>query len=134
METGNVDTDTTMDAGVVVVEDEELIRTMIKFNLDKAGYRVSAYSDAESMLSEVDGLSFNLIMLDINLPGMSGEGALKELRSRGIKAPVIMVTAKNDLDTKVNTFDLGADDYIAKPFDMQELLARVKAMIRRSRN
>ena len=134
METDRVNKDTNIDAGVVVVEDEELIRTMIKFNLEKTGYRVSAYPDAESMLAEVNDLSYNLIMLDINLPGMSGADALTELRNRGIRVPVIMVTAKNDLDTKVNTFDLGADDYIAKPFDMQELLARVKAMIRRSRN
>ncbi len=134
METEGIDKNSIEDAGVLVVEDEELIRTMIKFNLDKAGYRVTAYADAESMLEDLENLTFNLIMLDINLPGMSGEGALKELRNRGIKTPVIMVTAKNDLDTKITTFDLGADDYIAKPFDMQELLARVKAMIRRSRN
>jgi two-component system alkaline phosphatase synthesis response regulator PhoP len=117
---------------LLVVEDEELIRTMIKLNLEKAGYSVTAAEDAESMLTVIDSQLYDLILLDIMLPGMSGEQALEEIRQRGMQTPVIMVTAKTDTDTKVNSFDLGADDYIAKPFDMKELLARVKAMIRRS--
>lgn len=117
---------------ILVIEDEELIRTMIKFNLEKAGYHVTAADTAEAMLSELDGNTYHLILLDIMLPGMSGPQGLQEIRKRGIKTPVIMVTAKTDTETKVDTFDLGADDYIAKPFDMKELLARVKAIVRRT--
>ncbi len=124
----------TNSTNLLVVEDEELIRTMIKLNLEKAGYGVTSAVDAETMLTAVDERQYDLILLDIMLPGMSGEEALTVIRNRGIDTPVIMVTAKTDTDTKVNTFDLGADDYIAKPFDMKELLARVKAMIRRSGN
>jgi DNA-binding response OmpR family regulator len=117
---------------ILVCEDEELIRTMITLNLKKEGYGVTSAGDAESMLTVIDDKPYNLILLDINLPGMSGEEALVEIRKRRIQTPVIMVTAKTDTDTMVNSIDLGADDYIAKPFDMKELLARVKAMIRRN--
>jgi DNA-binding response OmpR family regulator len=118
---------------ILVVEDEELIRTMITLNLTKEGYQVTSAVDAESMLSVIHQKPYSLILLDINLPGMSGEAALVEVRKRGIQTPVIMVTAKTDTETMVNSIDLGADDYIAKPFDMKELLARVKAMIRRNK-
>ncbi len=118
---------------VAVVEDEELIRTMIKINLEQEDCRVSSFPDAEEMLDDIADEAYDLIMLDITLPGISGEGALKQLRERGIKTPVIMVTAKTDINTKVNSFDCGADDYIAKPFNMQEVIVRAKALIRRSR-
>lgn len=122
-------------ARVLVVEDEELIRTMIKINLEKEGYDVTCRQDAESMLValEEDRDSFDLVLLDIMLPGMSGEEALAVIRKRHLKTPVVMVTAKNSIETKVNTLGSGADDYIAKPFNMQELLARVSAVIRRTR-
>jgi len=119
---------------LLVVEDEELIRTMIKLNLEKAGYHVTTAETGEKLLEVIHQRHYDLILLDIMMPGISGEEALAEIRKQGIQTPVIMVTAKTDTKTKVNTFDLGADDYIAKPFDMKELLARVKAMIRRSKN
>ncbi|MCP4215603.1 MAG: response regulator transcription factor [bacterium] len=118
---------------VLVVEDEELIRTMIKLNLEKSGYAVTCLQDAESLLQLVREAYYDLILLDVMLPGMSGEKALKKIREMGIKTPVIMATAKNDIDTKADSFEYGADDYIAKPFNMKELLMRVKAVIRRSR-
>jgi two-component system, OmpR family, alkaline phosphatase synthesis response regulator PhoP len=117
---------------ILVVEDEELIRTMMKINLEKAGYEVTLCQDAEQLLLVVEDQYFDLILLDIMLPGISGEEALKQLRDRNIITPVIMVTAKNSIETKVTTFETGADDYISKPFNMKELLARVKAHIRRS--
>lgn len=122
------------DVNILVIEDEELIRTMIKLNLEKAGYNVTAADSAEAMLTALEGNSYHLILLDIMLPGMSGPEGLQEIRKRGVKTPVMMVTAKTDTGTKVDTFDLGADDYIAKPFDMKELLARVKAIVRRTQN
>jgi len=117
---------------ILVVEDEELIRTMMKINLEKAGYDVTLCNNAEHLLEVVADQYFDLILLDIMLPGISGEEALKKLRDRKIITPVIMVTAKNSIETKVTTFETGADDYISKPFNMKELLARVKAHIRRS--
>ena len=118
---------------VLVVEDEELIRTMIKLNLEKAGYAVKCCEDAETMLDVIGEDVYDLILLDIMLPGMQGQTALKKIREQQIKTPVIMVTAKSDIDTKMNTFEWGADDYMAKPFNMNELLMRVKAVIRRCR-
>lgn len=120
-------------AKVMVVEDEELIRTMIKINLQKEGYDVTCRQDAESMLTALEQDPFDLVLLDIMLPGMNGEEALAAIRQRQYKTPVMMVTAKTSIETKVNTLGLGADDYIAKPFNMQELLARVSAIIRRTR-
>jgi len=120
-------------ARVMVVEDEELIRTMIKINLEKAGYDVTCSQDAESMLTALDRDPFDLVLLDIMLPGMSGEEGLAAIRQRQLKTPVIMVTAKHSIETKVSTLGSGADDYIAKPFNMQELLARVSAIIRRTK-
>ncbi len=118
---------------IMVVEDEELIRTMIKINLEKEGYDVTSFQDAESMLAALETGPFDLVLLDIMLPGMSGEEALAAIRQRQLKTPVMMVTAKNSIETRVSTLGLGADDYIAKPFNMQELLARVSAIIRRTK-
>jgi len=117
---------------VAVVEDETLIQTMVRLNLEKNGYQVECFGDAESFLARLDRVSFDIFLLDITLPGLSGEEIVSRVRARGILAPVLMVTAKSDIPTKVSTLGRGADDYLAKPFDMQELLARVMALIRRS--
>ncbi len=119
-------------ARVAVLEDEELIRTMLKLNLEKAGYGVRCFNDAESMLAAVDSDFYDLFLMDVKLPGMPGVEALKRIRLKNIKTPAIMVTSKNDIETKSDSFQYGADDYISKPFNMKELLMRVKAVIRRS--
>ncbi len=119
---------------ILVVEDEELIFTMLKLNLEKEGYCTECVRSAEAMLERISQESYDIVLLDIMLPGMSGDKALEMLRRKGVNVPVIMLTAKNDLDTKVKTLDCGADDYLSKPFNMQELIARVKALIRRSRS
>ena len=115
---------------IIVVEDEELISTMLKINLEREGYKVSCCKDAESLLK--NDVNADVILLDIMLPGMNGDQALSVLRSRGINIPILMLTAKHDIQTKVTALDLGADDYLAKPFNMSELLARIRALIRRS--
>jgi len=117
---------------ILVVEDEELIRTMITLNLERAGYEVHSCETADKMLILMENNSFDLVLLDIMLPGMSGEQALRVIRDRDIQTPVIMVTAKNSIETKVNSLECGADDYISKPFDIKELQARIKAIIRRN--
>jgi len=117
---------------LLIVEDEELIRTMVKLNLENEGYNVTAVKSGEEMLECISKNNFNLILLDIMLPGITGEEALVEIRSKGLKTPVIMVSAKSDTETKVKSFESGADDYILKPFDQKELLARVKILTRRN--
>jgi DNA-binding response OmpR family regulator len=118
---------------VILVEDEELIRTMIRLNLEQEGLAVEWYADAESMLQQVGSgaPACDLFLLDIMLPGMSGVEALVELRGRGQTAPVLMLTAKSEVESRVTALDLGADDYLPKPFDLRELVARVGALLRR---
>ncbi len=117
---------------VAVVEDEELIRTMLRLNLEKQTYTVECFTDAESLLTRLKEAYFDAILLDIMLPGMSGEELVGRIRQQGLNTPVLMVTAKSDIESKVSSIDKGADDYLAKPFNMEELLVRVKALIRRS--
>jgi DNA-binding response OmpR family regulator len=122
-----------MSGRIVLVEDEELISTMVRINLVKAGYEVQCFGDAESMLdhARAEPACCDLMLLDIMLPGMHGDAALQELRSLGFKAPVMMLTARRDIETRVSTLEGGADDYLAKPFNVDELLARVRALTRR---
>jgi DNA-binding response OmpR family regulator len=117
---------------VALVEDEELIRTMLKINLEREGYAVTAYEAAEPFLEEIEQRIFDIILMDIMLPGIHGDSALEKLRKNSITTPVLMLTVKQDTGTKVRAFDAGADDYLPKPFNMDELLARVRALIRRS--
>lgn len=117
---------------ILVVEDDELILNMIKINLERKNYEVTVFRDAENMFRCIQREYFDLMLLDIMLPGMHGDEVLKKIREQNINIPVIMVTAKNDVSSKINSLDYGADDYITKPFNITELLARVKANIRRS--
>jgi DNA-binding response OmpR family regulator len=121
-----------MDQRVAVVEDEELIRTMLRLNLEREGFQVSCYEDGDNFLSAVDREHFDLILLDIMMPGRAGDEVLREIRARSINSPVLMLTARREVGIKVKTLDTGADDYLPKPFDMAELIARVRALIRRS--
>jgi two-component system, OmpR family, alkaline phosphatase synthesis response regulator PhoP len=117
---------------IVVVEDEELIRTMLRINLTRQGYQVDCFSSAETMLEKIGSAPYDILLLDIMLPGIHGDEALRRVRAKGINIPVLMLTAKKDLQSKVGALDSGADDYLPKPFDMDELLARVRSLIRRS--
>ena len=119
-------------ARIVVVEDEELIATMLRINLRSAGYQVRVFHQAEPMLDHLESEVPDVLLLDIMLPGMNGDEALQALRSRGHAVPVLMLTARKDADLKVSTLDSGADDYLTKPFDMAELLARIRALLRRN--
>ena len=120
-------------AKIVVVEDEELISTMLELNLKKNGFHVTCFDQAQPMLEFVEREGCDIILLDIMLPGgMNGDEALEILREKGHEMPVLMLTARRGLDMRVSTLDGGADDYITKPFDMYELLARIKAQLRRA--
>lgn len=117
---------------VAVIEDDELIREMIKLHLEKNGLKVRCFSSSESFLDMFDDLFFDLIILDLVLPGIAGEQLLKILREKGDDTPVLMLTVKSDMATRIASFNLGVDDYMTKPFSLDELLARSKALIRRS--
>lgn len=117
---------------VLLVEDEELIGEMVRLNLQEEGYEVHWVKDGESVLDLVEAQRFDLILLDIMLPGADGIQVTQMLRQKEIGTPILMLTARGDTRTKVRGLDVGADDYITKPFDMPELMARVRAAIRRS--
>lgn len=118
---------------IFAVEDEIHIQQLIKYNLEANGYRVLAFESGESLLNEVKATIPDLFILDIMLPGMDGLEICRQLRqsSRTKNVPIIMLTAKSEEFDKVLGLELGADDYISKPFSVRELSARVKALFRR---
>lgn len=118
---------------IFAVEDETHIQELIKYNLEANSYKVLTFVSGESLLNEVKNTVPDLFILDIMLPGMDGYEVCRNLRQnqRTKNIPIIILTAKNDEFDKVLGLELGADDYITKPFSVRELLARVKAIIRR---
>ncbi|MCP5049355.1 MAG: response regulator transcription factor [bacterium] len=118
---------------IAVVEDDQLILNMVRINLEKHHYQAHCFTAGEELLKRTSNELFDVFILDIMLPGMSGIEVLEELRRGDIHAPVLMLTAQNQVQNKISALNLGADDYLVKPFNMNELLARVNALIRRSR-
>lgn len=115
---------------ILIIEDDMLLNDMTKRLLTQHGYCVtSAYSGSEALLLIEKG-TFDLILLDLMLPGIPGETVLEKMKST-MDIPIIGVSAKTDIDSKVNLIRNGADDYITKPFDNQELLVRIEAVLRR---
>jgi two-component system response regulator MprA/two-component system response regulator TrcR len=117
---------------VLLVEDDRLIAEFVEPELERLGFRVRCAYDGPSGLEEARIFEPELLVLDIMLPRLDGVGVLKELRSEGIRTPVIMLTARDATIDKVHSLDLGADDYVTKPFEMDELLARIRALLRRT--
>jgi DNA-binding response OmpR family regulator len=117
---------------ILVVEDEAPMLQGLKDNLEFEGYEVDTAADGETGLNKILENSYNLIILDVMLPRISGFDICKKARSEGISAPIILLTAKGEEIDKVLGLELGADDYITKPFSLRELLARIKAILRRS--
>ncbi len=121
-----------MPATLLVAEDQADIRDLIALNLRQAGYTVTAVADGSAALaSEIERAS-DLLLLDLMLPGLDGLEVCKALRARGRATPILMLTAKSTELDRVLGLELGADDYLTKPFSMAELLARVKALLRRA--
>jgi DNA-binding response OmpR family regulator len=116
---------------VLVVDDEKKIRTHIENALNSAGFRVEVAEDANVALERIVNGSFDVIVLDIMLPGRDGLNLLKELRSVGIGTPVLAVSARGEVGERVQGLDCGADDYLPKPFVLAEVVARVRALARR---
>ncbi len=116
----------------MVVEDDRSIARLLELELEHRGLAVRCAHDGPSGLEAAEQFKPTVIVLDIMLPGMDGVGVLKELRRRGYQqTPVLMLTARDAPTDKVHSLDLGADDYVTKPFNMEELLARLRALVRR---
>lgn len=119
---------------ILVVDDEQNMRTGLKDNLEFEGYDVDTAIDGEQGLKKILENNYNLIILDVMMPKKSGFDVCKEVRKTGITTPIILLTAKGEEIDKVVGLEIGADDYVTKPFSLRELLARVKAILRRGEN
>lgn len=119
---------------VLIVDDEESIVTLLKFNVEKAGFMTDVAYDGLEALRKVEEASFDFIILDLMLPKMDGMEVCKYLRDRGIHVPILMLTARGDEADKVAGLELGADDYLTKPFSPREVIARIHAILRRTRH
>src|SRR5271170_3047284 len=117
-------------ATILVVDDEPQIRRVLRSTLSFRGYTISEVATGEEAVELVSKLKPDLVLLDVNLPGMSGVETCREIR-RSSDAPIIMLTVRNAERDKVIALDAGADDYITKPFGIEELLARIRASLRR---
>ncbi|MBN1407245.1 MAG: response regulator transcription factor [Calditrichaceae bacterium] len=118
---------------ILIVEDEPQMRLGLKDNFEFEGYDVDFAEDGEKGLIAVQETDYDLIILDVMLPKISGFDLLKKMRNEGNDTPVIMLTAKGEEIDRVLGLELGADDYVTKPFSLRELLARVKAVLRRNK-
>ncbi|MCY6356754.1 response regulator transcription factor [Clostridium sp. ZS2-4] len=123
------------DEKILIVDDEEHIQELIKFNLENSGYKVLCANDGLEALKIAKMELPQLILLDVMLPGMDGYDVCKEIRRHNVisNTPIIMITAKGEELDKILGLELGADDYLTKPFSVRELVARVKAVLRRIR-
>jgi DNA-binding response OmpR family regulator len=119
---------------ILLVEDEKKIAEALKKGLTENQYHVEVAYDGLVGKKLFYAHNFDLTILDINLPGMSGYELCKEIRSRNQQIPIMMLTALNAIDDKIEGFDAGADDYIVKPFDFKELLVRIRALLKRLRH
>jgi two-component system, OmpR family, response regulator QseB len=117
---------------ILIAEDESRIAAFIEKGLRSHGFTTAIAGDAESATQMALGSGFDLLILDLGLPGKSGLEVLEELRGQGENFPVIILTARDDIQDKVAGFEAGADDYLTKPFRFEELLVRIKARLRNS--
>jgi DNA-binding response OmpR family regulator len=117
---------------ILLVDDEQPIQTLLSFPLQRDGYEVVQASDGNEALARFSEETFDLVVLDLMLPRMDGLEVCKRLRAKGSTVPIIMLTAKSEEIDKVLGLELGADDYITKPFSMREFRSRVKAALRRA--
>ena len=117
---------------ILIVEDEQPIRKLLEYNLKLSGYDTISAADGEVAIELVQREQPDLIVLDLMLPKLDGIEVCKRLRSEGINIPIIMLTAKGDEFDKVLGLEIGADDYMTKPFSPREVTARIKAVLRRS--
>lgn len=117
-------------ARILLVEDDDTLQRTIRYNLERAGHEVASVGDGESALEQANALRPDLVVLDVMLPGLDGFEVVRRLREQS-SVPILILTARDDEIDRVLGLELGADDYLTKPFSMRELVARVKALLRR---
>ncbi|WP_067842918.1 response regulator transcription factor [Amphibacillus sediminis] len=121
-----------MNQKVLIVDDEESIVTLLQYNIEKAGFKTSVAQTGVEALKMATQQTFDLIILDLMLPEMEGTEVCKQLRQQKVDTPILMLTAKDDEFDKILGLELGADDYLTKPFSPKEVVARIKAILRRT--
>jgi len=119
---------------ILIIEDDQTLSKNLKLFLQKEGFVVDVAFDKENGLAEIEINEYDCVVLDVNLPDGNGFGVLKELRGKKNNTPVIIATARGQVEDKIKGLNLGADDYIPKPIDSNELIARIRAVIRRAKN
>ena len=118
---------------ILVVDDDAAIRRMLTRTLEREGYAVEAAADGGAALASVERLVPDLLVLDVAMPGLDGLAVSRALRRRGLSVPILMLTARDAVEDRIAGLDSGADDYLVKPFAPGELLARIRALLRRGR-
>ena len=118
-------------ARVLLAEDDRSVRDSLVMALELEGYEVQATTDGEQALAAFDGFAPDVVILDVMMPTVDGLTACRRLRSRGVATPILMLTARDQVSDRVSGLDAGADDYVIKPFSLDELLARLRALLRR---
>ena len=121
------------EAAILVVDDDAPIRRMLERTLGAEGYDVVSAPDGGSALAAIEASAPDLVVLDVTMPGLGGLDVCRRLRSRGLDLPILLLTARDGVPERVAGLDAGADDYVVKPFAADELLARIRALLRRGR-
>lgn len=117
---------------ILIVDDDDEIRELLEFDVRSSGYFVDTAKDGLEGLNKALNNSYDLILLDVMMPKMNGFDVCKNIRKAKLSIPILMLTAKGTIDDKTSGFDCGADDYLVKPFDVQEVLLRVRVLLRRN--
>jgi two-component system response regulator MprA len=119
-------------AAVLLVDDDAPIRRMLERTLSAEGYAITAVADGGAALAQVERSLPDVIVLDVAMPGLDGLAVTRRLRSKGLAVPILLLTARDALHERVEGLDAGADDYLVKPFEVEELTARIRALMRRN--
>src|SRR5574344_1965020 len=117
---------------ILIVDDDDEIRDLLEFDVSHSGYFVDTASDGKEGLQKALNNSYDLILLDVMMPKMNGFDVCKNIRQAKLSIPILMLTAKGTINDKTVGFDCGADDYLVKPFDIQEVLLRIRVLLRRN--
>lgn len=122
-----------MSEKILIAEDDKLISEMIKLNLEIEGYEITLVSNGAAAIEQWQNNAYRLIILDVMMPKKDGMETAKEIRASDKKTPILLLTSLSETKSKVQGLDAGADDYLTKPFELEELYARVRALIRRKK-